>query len=241
MSTTRPVGIYIGYEGEQYANHVEIDCSEELARWPGAEPTLYYIRPGEKTPYPAITELDGTTLTWTPDAFATEKVGVSGAAQVVFVDPGENTIIGKSPIYRLFVRVSLDNEENAPDGYESWLAALTELAVVTTHDARAAEAARDLAEGYRDDALAAKREAIAAAAAAALSETAAGESADAAAESADKARTYAELSRMQAATGGFLHLEEHEGVLYCIRTGNAGLNLFMQNGVLYYSYEEEDD
>ena len=58
------------------------------------------------------------------------------------------------------------------------------------------------------------------------------------AQNADKAETYYYLSRMQAATGGFLHLVNKNGRIYCIRTGNCGLDMKMENGRLFYGYTE---
>ena len=64
------------------------------------------------------------------------------------------------------------------------------------------------------------------------------EYADSAAENAEKSETYYYLSRMQAATGGFLHLENENGYLYCVRTSNCDVELIMEEGVLYYAYSE---
>lgn len=222
--TRLPTGIAIGYEGEQYARRVALDISAELARWPGSVPTLIYIRPGERSVYPAITELDGATLTWEPDAFATEKPGSTGSAQVIFTDPGDDrTIIGKSIVMALFVNDSLgDPASDPPEPYTGWLETLTELAARAVQAEEGAEAARDLAEGYSDtaldaktDAVAAKEAAEAAQAAAEQSATAASGSADAAEASAAEATRQAEAAAAGADTHGVLWFTlESDGHLY---------------------------
>lgn len=62
--------------------------------------------------------------------------------------------------------------------------------------------------------------------------------AESAKENADKAYTYYQLSKMQAATGGFLQLVNRDGRIYCIRTANCGLEMKMEEGRLYYGYTE---
>ena len=62
-------------------------------------------------------------------------------------------------------------------------------------------------------------------------------SAKAAKDSAEKSENYYYLSRMQAATGGFLHLVNENGRIYCVRTANCDLEMKMEDGRLYYGYE----
>lgn len=118
-----PRGVMLGFEGEQYARTIRLDCSTEFEKWPDAEGMLFYTRPGEKVAYPAETTRDGNILLWTPDAFAMGKSGSDGGAQVVFTTDGANTVIGKSPVIRLYVQTSLAaDEESAADPYESYIA-----------------------------------------------------------------------------------------------------------------------
>lgn len=152
-----PELIIIGREGEQYAREIQLDISAEMALWPNSSPQLIYTRPGETDVYIAVTTHDGTTLTWVPDAFPLEKNGISGAAQIIFTTPGdEQTIIGKSKILGLYVKDSLQEGETPPDPYESWLAALTDLAAQTEQYAADAETSAERAEqaaataGYMD-------------------------------------------------------------------------------------------
>lgn len=55
---------------------------------------------------------------------------------------------------------------------------------------------------------------------------------------ADRSEVYYNLSRMQAATGGFLHLVNKNGRIYCVRTANCGLEMRMVEGRLQYGYTE---
>lgn len=57
-------------------------------------------------------------------------------------------------------------------------------------------------------------------------------------KNAELAETYYQLSKMQAATGGFLHLVNKNGRIYCVRTANCGLEMIMDDGRLYYGYTE---
>lgn len=145
-----PAGIVIGFEGEQYAREIRLDISQELALWPGAVPTLFYIRPGEKAAYPAVTTLNDKNLLWTPDAFAMAKAGATGTMQVVFTVAGENTIIGKSPVIKLFVRNSIDGSTGEPEAFESWLASLTEVAATAVNAQTGVETAQGLAEAAQE-------------------------------------------------------------------------------------------
>ena len=55
---------------------------------------------------------------------------------------------------------------------------------------------------------------------------------------ADRSEVYYNLSRMQAATGGFMHLVNKNGRIYCVRTANCGLEMRMVEGRLQYGYTE---
>lgn len=141
-----PKGIRIGYEGEQGARPVALDVSEGLLKWPDSIPTLLYVRPGEREAVPAPASLSGGVLTWVPDAYATQKTGSTGAAQVVFTVSGEETVIGKSQVIPLFVNSSLEPSEDPPEPYESWIASILDAAAIAEGFAADAEESAERAE-----------------------------------------------------------------------------------------------
>lgn len=143
--TNLPGSIQIGYKGEKGAREIQLDISKELERWPDSTPQLIYRRPVEIDAYPVVTTLEDQTLIWTPDAFATEIHGTTGAAQIIFTD-SSNEIIGKSRVIRVSCYSSIEPSGIAPAPYESWINSLLESASESESSRRAAEVAQAGAE-----------------------------------------------------------------------------------------------
>lgn len=125
MKTNLPDIVAIGYVGEQYSRVISLDVSSEMEMWPNSTPFLSYIRPNETEVYLAVTTLNGGTLEWIPDAFATENEGF-GSLQIIFTATEDSTlIIGKSPVIPLKVKHSLDEGETPVEPDETFLASVT--------------------------------------------------------------------------------------------------------------------
>lgn len=152
MKTHLPDEIWIGREGEQNARAITFDISTELSMWANATPTLIYVRPGEKTAYPATTTLTDGILTWIPDGFATALRGARGFIQIIFTESADETvIIGKSKVMRMQVCESLNTSAEPPEPWESWIDDLLDAAAqATTAATNATEAAQDATDAAAD-------------------------------------------------------------------------------------------
>lgn len=157
-----PAYFTIGYEGEQNAREIRFDISKELERWPDSTPTLFYVRPKEQTAYPATATVEGSELVWTPDAYAMQKEGSFGAAQIVFTVDGDDMIIGKSKVMRMSIIRSIETSEDPPEPYESWIAQMLSIASDAVSAAARAAASAVSAEESADRAEASAVEAKAA-------------------------------------------------------------------------------
>lgn len=152
-----PQSVTIGRETEQYARTIELDVSVELELWPDSVPQLLYCRPGEDTPYLGVTELDGTTLKWIPDAFVMEHKGTDGQIQIVFTSSDDDiTVIGKSPILRFAILCSLKTGVTPPDPYDTWIASLLAAAARAESAETGARTAQEAAEAAQEAAEAAQ-------------------------------------------------------------------------------------
>ena len=191
-ATNLPDTIMLGWSHDQYAHGIVLDISREMEKWPESVPMLIYIRPGETVAYPATTTNNGGTLTWYPDAFATDKKGSTGSAQIAFVtaeDP--QNIVGHSKVMRLAVKASIDTSTEPEGPIETWLEQMLQAAATTVTNAEAAEAAAQMAEGHKNDAEAAQKAAEAARDNAQESETAAAQSAQNADADANLSKSWA--------------------------------------------------
>ena len=191
-ATNLPDSIMLGWSHDQYAHGIVLDISREMEKWPESVPMLIYIRPGETVAYPATTTNNGGTLTWYPDAFATDKKGSTGSAQIAFVtaeDP--QNIVGHSKVMRLAVKASIDTSTEPEGPIETWLEQMLQAAATTVTNAAAAEAAAQMAEGHKNDAEAAQEAAETARDNAQESETAAAQSAQNADADANLSKSWA--------------------------------------------------
>lgn len=240
-----PTVLHIGFATEQYSRRPGIDISEMLEQLPDGVPQLFVVRPGESEAKPVTVTLEGTTLYWEVNGYDTRRDG-RGAAQVILSNASDPSAFLQSHPIRVFVaKTILPDGEDVPEPYESWVAQIAALAAGATQsaaaaaqsaeDADASKAAALEAQGAAEDA---RDSALDSKAAAAQSEGNADASSKDSKKYADRSEVYYNLSRMQAATGGFMHLVNKNGRIYCVRTANCGLEMRMVEGRLQYGYTE---
>lgn len=222
--------ITLGFERENLARPQEFDFSAWAEEYGAGVPQLLFVRPGEETPYPVLLTVEGTVATWTPDATDTAIAG-EGKAQLSYV---VDEVVAKNAIFAVLISPSLGASGDPPEGFETWLEELTELAADTQAAAIAAgqsetaaetaqglaEDARDAAAGYASDAQdaagdaqAAQRNAEAAESAAEAAKTdaiAAKTAAQAAQSAAESARNQAQTARA-GAQSAMTYAQEAQG------------------------------
>lgn len=147
--------ITLGFERENLARAQEFDFSAWAEEYGAGVPQLLFQRPGETTPYPVLLTVEGTTATWTPTATDTAIAG-EGKAQLSYV---VDEVVAKNAVFAVLISPSLGASGDPPEGFETWLEELTELAAdaqaaaISAGNAEtAAETAQGLAEDARDDA-----------------------------------------------------------------------------------------
>lgn len=116
--------ITLGFERENLARQQEFDFSAWAEEYGSGVPQLLFQRPGETTPYPVLLTVEGTTATWTPTATDTAIAG-EGKAQLSYV---VDEVVAKNAIFAVLISPSLGASGDPPEGFETWLEELTELA-----------------------------------------------------------------------------------------------------------------
>lgn len=122
----RNTEIVIGHEGEKGFRTIEFDVS----MFP-EEGTVYldYMRYGDTRPYPINLERKGNKAYWTPNEIDT-AYKKTGRGQLVCI-VGDD-VVGKSDVFKVINRFSLDTDTDVPDAYEHWLDRLEQIATGVT-------------------------------------------------------------------------------------------------------------
>lgn len=139
--------IRIGFEGENAVSRVDFDMTSWVEKYGEGSLVLFVIRPRDTVPYPVSLSIVDGIATWNITSTDCARHG-SGAIQLKYT---VGSVFKKSYIYETSCSGSLDETDTIPDGYESWLATLTDLSALCESYAiraeNAAERAEEAAEG----------------------------------------------------------------------------------------------
>lgn len=139
--------IRIGFEGENAVSRVGFDMTSWVEKYGEGSLVLFVIRPKDTVPYPVSLSIVDGTATWNITSTDCARHG-RGAIQLKYT---VGSVVKKSYIYDIYCCDALDETDTIPDGYESWLATLTDLAALCESYAvraeNAAERAEEAAEG----------------------------------------------------------------------------------------------
>lgn len=138
--------IRIGFEGENAVSRVEFDMSLWVEKYGEGNLVLFVLRPKDAVPYPVSLSIVDGTATWNITSTDCARHG-SGAIQLKYT---VGSVFKKSYIYETSCSDSLDETDTIPDGYDSWLATLTDLAALCESYAVRAENAAERAEAAAD-------------------------------------------------------------------------------------------
>jgi len=135
-----PKSLRIGFVGDQNARTPTVDISELLPELPGATATLLFRRPGEETAYPAAAQLDENgILTWTVSGGDARYPG-TGCAQVLLqkgTGADEQRLLGPVIMVTVLNSIAGLTSEDAPEGFESWIAEIEAAGEEAAQDAEA--------------------------------------------------------------------------------------------------------
>lgn len=139
--------IRIGFEGENAVSRVDFDMASWVEKYGDGSLVLFVIRPRDTVPYPVSLSIVDGVATWNITSTDCAKRG-AGAIQLKYT---VGSVVKKSYIYATSCSDVLDETDTIPDGYESWLATLTDLSALCESYAvraeNAAERAEEAAEG----------------------------------------------------------------------------------------------
>lgn len=138
--------IRIGFEGENVVSRVDFDMADWQTKYGEGSLVLFVIRPRDTVPYPVSLSIVDGTATWNITNTDCAKRG-EGAIQLKYT---VGSVVKKSYIYATSCSDSLDETDTIPDGYDSWLATLTDLAALCESYAVRAENAAERAEAAAD-------------------------------------------------------------------------------------------
>lgn len=138
--------IRIGFEGENAVSRVDFDMTSWVEKYGEGSLVLFVIRPRDTVPYPVSLSIVDGIATWNITSTDCARHG-SGAIQLKYT---VGSVFKKSYIYETSCSGSLDETDTIPDGYESWLATLTDLAALCESYAVRAENAAERAEAAAD-------------------------------------------------------------------------------------------
>lgn len=138
--------IRIGFEGENAVSRVDFDMTSWMEKYGEGSLVLFVIRPRDTVPYPVSLTVENGTATWNITSTDCARHG-RGAIQLKYT---VGSVVKKSYIYDIYCCDALDETDTIPDGYESWLATLTDLAALCESYAVRAENAAERAEAAAD-------------------------------------------------------------------------------------------
>lgn len=112
--------IRLGVQGENATAPVEIDMTSWVEAYPDANMHILFKRYNETTPYPVVSEFDGTILSWIPTLADTAVVGV-GYAEIRAIDTNTG-LVKKSRIVPTSVEKSVSglDSDYIPEPFEDW-------------------------------------------------------------------------------------------------------------------------
>lgn len=138
--------IRIGFEGENAVSRVDFDMTSWVEKYGDGSLVLFVIRPRDTVPYPVSLSIVDGVATWNITSTDCAKRG-NGAIQLKYT---VGSVVKKSYIYATSCSDSLDETDTIPDGYDNWLATLTDLAAMCESYAVRAENAAERAEAAAD-------------------------------------------------------------------------------------------
>lgn len=138
--------IRMGFEGENAVSRVDFDMADWQTKYGEGSLVLFVIRPRDTVPYPVSLTIENGTATWNITSTDCARRG-NGAIQLKYT---VGSVVKKSYIYATSCHDSLDETDTIPDGYDSWLATLTDLAALCESYAIRAENAAERAEAAAD-------------------------------------------------------------------------------------------
>lgn len=234
-------GITIGRRGTYGTEQVVFDLSKLIETYGAGSAVLMVKRPNDSTAYPAVTTQEDVTLTWTVGDVDTAYKGAGECEIFWYVDDA----LAKTVIYPLAILRDIgETTEEAPEGYQTWVDSLTSLGAETLENARKAAESENNAKVSEDNAKA--------------SEESAALSKDTAIENALKSEGYAvgeqngeavshgspyfhnnakhwsEMAQQAAGKDGWVsfYIDEN-GHLHYVKTENAALRFYLENGHLH--------
>lgn len=235
-----PLMLFIGYERENDARGFAFDFSSWAKEYGEGVLQLLIRRPGDKNPYPVVMSVEGSVATWLPSATDTAVEG-TGKVQLIYT---VGSVIAKTAIMSVLISPSIGTGTTPPEGFEVWLEQLTDLAAKTQKNASDAASSAGAASDSADKANDAKTTTLAAQESAKtdalISEGYAvgeqyGEAVGAGSPYFENnARFYSEVALEAASEGGWVHFYiDSEGYLHYVKTPNAELAFYLQDGNLY--------
>lgn len=136
--------VNLGYESEALATMVQIDVSEWLGKWPGAEITLLVKRSKTEAAYPAETVLQDGVLSWPIREYDASLPVDNGQAQISASKDGKK-VISASFGYRVMKKMEEDGDAIPSGGaHPSWVDTVLEAARQVNDTAERAQALLDL-------------------------------------------------------------------------------------------------
>ncbi len=185
----------IGYETENDRTQVRFDLSDIMSEFPGGNPALVILRPGDEVAYPAVSvSQEGTDFIWTVESYDLLHRGIL-KAQVIYT---VSKTIAKTKIYHFKIDESLTNFGEEPPEWEDWVEELLEAASAVHGAIADAEATLDEKVSAAQDAQTAAEGAQAAAEAAQTAAESARTGAGNAQAAAEAAQTGAENAQAAA-------------------------------------------
>lgn len=151
--------IIIGRRGTYNTEEIVFDLTYLVETFGSGSAVMMVKRPMDNTAYPAVTEQDGNTLTWTVSDIDTNFKGHGECELFWYVDDG----LAKSLIWPLTILRDIGTTtEEPPEPYQTWVDDLTELGAETLQNAQSAaqsatsagnaQTAAETAQGLAEDA-----------------------------------------------------------------------------------------
>ena len=234
-------GISIGRRDTYGTEQVVFDLTELIDVYGEGSAVLMVKRPGDETAYPAATDQEDGKLLWTVSDIDTAYKG-KGECEIFWYVDGN---LAKTVIYPTNVLRDIgETTEEPPDAYPTWVDHLASLGAETLENARKAAESENNAKVSEDNAKA--------------SEESAALSKDTAIENALKSEGYAvgeqngeavshgspyfhnnakhwsEMAQQAAGKDGWVsfYIDEN-GHLHYVKTENAALRFYLENGHLH--------
>lgn len=241
VNNCQPQTIVIGRRGTYNTLQIAFDLSYLVESYGNGVAVLAVKRSQDESAYPAVTTQDETTLTWEISDVDTAYKG-SGECEIFwYVDDA----LAKTVIYPLTILRDIgETTEEPPDAYPTWVDHLTGLGAETLENARKAAESENNAKVSEDNAKA--------------SEESAALSKDTAIENALKSEGYAvgeqngeavssespyfhnnakhwsEMAQQAAGKDGWVSFYiDDNGHLHYVKTENAALRFYLENGHLH--------